>query len=1424
MKRLSSRWLSLLLVLSLVFSLLTPALAADDAETVSDLPDEAVVLVEEEASEAAAEAPEGPEAAPVGPPSPQPRTVTSKDLPDYAVLPEGVSVSSPLTIQEVIYCLIKGSGLEDKQLGSYPDDFNAFALSLGMIDEFDKLDDLCTKKKLTDMRKPADQLHAAVNPKDGKLVPAFINGRAQPIFPYTTGAVDAYDNAESDIIRYCVYVETDYDTDGDGKLDLVKALVQVPRSAAEGNYKAATIYEARPYITGTTNLSSRTYTAGDRNEFDYDDLYAQPAARVPAGAAVGTLDAAANAVSSDWYYVNPQDRSIEFEDLTWYDYYLVRGFAVVESGGIGTMGSEGFETCGTDLEIASFRCVIEWLTGDRVAYTDKTNNIPVEADWSAGSVGTTGRSYAGTTQFGLATTGVKGLKTIVPVAGIASWYEYTNSQGISTRSNAAYEDYLAAYCAGRYLDPEDFATIADRYYDYLNQLYVDQRATPGDYFEEVWGVRDYTLNAKNIKIPALIVHGLNDYNVRTKETDLMYRAFKEAGFGDQVKLIFHQDGHLTPTYPAGGLEFLVNGQLYDEILNQWFSHYLCGVKNDVEDMPVVQAQSNQNPDVWGEFDSWEPADTLEINADMADDVAITSNYASFGVTNSNWQATFSQDSTPGSVAFVADVEENTVIKGSIAVKFTATVDNEQAATETPNGDVPSGDVASIATPNGDALDPDNFVNPLTFGIEDDYADYDALPVKGIAKPLDGDGVAARNSLMVSAMLVDLNDTSFDTVNTSGNYVTKEVLKEAGAWQGGGLDNWDFVRLTPTSVKYKIIARGWMDLCNPGAGYDSKSADTRVALDPNVPNDYTIYLQPNVYSIPAGHKLAVVIYAYEPGFTSYSEQYVITLKKGSVSAELPVEYGDASAATLKEDSYNLAVSATRNAGSVTIKNETGDTVSAGLFPHDTKLTLTANVNAGYQFTKWTVNGVDVGTDPTLELTLDSDKSVSATYAQIPTVTLTVEAANGNVALSRADGGNVFVRNNLVYKGTEVIFTATANEGYVFAGWTVDGKDAGTTNPLTLTIDANTLVTAAFEPILAKRQLTITESQNGAIVPSVEGRDEVFVEEGKVFSGDVVSFTAKPNSGYRFTGWVINGQPGGTANPLALTIDEDTEIGANFARKSTGGGGSSSGSGSSTTTSPVTIDKVDNATVTADAANAKAGDTVTITVKPTDGYKVEKVTVTDKNGDAVKVTDNGDGTYSFKMPATGVTVTPVIGKVEGSEPTTGLKFVDVPEDAYFFTPVYWAVDKGITNGTDDTHFSPDDACTRAQMLTFLWRSAGKPAPSSTTNPFTDVAEGAYYYDAVLWAVEKGITTGVTPTTFDPDGKVDRAQSVTFLYRYLGEKTEATNPFTDVAEDAYYFDAVLWAAAKNVTTGKTATTFDPTGDCTRAQIVTFLYRAAQ
>ena len=238
------------------------------------------------------------------------------------------------------------------------------------------------------------------------------NGLAQPILTYTDASVTTYTNEGSDIVRFCVYVETDYDTDGDGKLDLVKAVVQLPRAAMEGEYEAAVIYEARPYCAGLTDN-----TSGNASKSYTTSLYKQPASRTKAGTAT-TAEVAKAANASDFYF---------YENLDWYDYFLVRGYAVVVSAGPGTKGSEGVETCGTDLEIDAFACVIEWLTGDRVAYTDKTSNIAVEADWCNGQVGMTGRSYAGTTQFGLATTGVEGLETIVPVGGIASWYEYSCS-------------------------------------------------------------------------------------------------------------------------------------------------------------------------------------------------------------------------------------------------------------------------------------------------------------------------------------------------------------------------------------------------------------------------------------------------------------------------------------------------------------------------------------------------------------------------------------------------------------------------------------------------------------------------------------------------------------------------------------------------------------------------------------------------------------------------------------------------------------------------------------------------------------------------------------------------------------------------------------------------------------------------------------
>ena len=191
----------------------------------------------------------------------------------------------------------------------------------------------------------------------------------------------------------------------------------------------------------------------------------------------------------------------------------------------------------------------------------------------------------------------------------------------------------------------------------------------------------------------------------------------------------------------------------------------------------------------------------------------------------------------------------------------------------------------------------------------------------------------------------------------------------------------------------------------------------------------------------------------------------------------------------------------------------------------------------------------------------------------------------------------------------------------------------------------------------------------------------------------------------------------------------------------------------------------------------------------------------------------------MPASNVTV-----KATFMEDNSMLNFfVDVPADAYYYDAVLWAVENGITSGVDETHFAPNATCTRAQAVTFLWRAAGSPEPESSEMTFTDVAEGSYYHDAVLWAVENGITKGTSDTTFSPDATCSRGQIVTFLWRSL-ESPDAggANPFTDVADDAYYADAVLWAVENGITTGTTDTTFSPNDDCTRAQIVTFLWRA--
>ena len=254
-----------------------------------------------------------------------------------------------------------------------------------------------------------------------------------------------------------------------------------------------------------------------------------------------------------------------------------------------------------------------------------------------------------------------------------------------------------------------------------------------------------------------------------------------------------------------------------------------------------------------------------------------------------------------------------------------------------------------------------------------------------------------------------------------------------------------------------------------------------------------------------------------------------------------------------------------------------------------------------------------------------------------------------------------------------------------------------------------------------------------------------------------------------------------------------------------------------TYPATAPAVPNGTVTVSPANASKGANVTVTVKPNEGYELGSLAVKDASGDLLPLADLGNGKYSFVMPDGKVSVEAEFVK------TAATSFADVPANAYFADAVKWAVDKGVTNGLSDTMFGPYESCTRAQIVTFLWRAAGSPEPK-TASSFTDVPASAYYAKAVAWAIENGITNGMTETTFAPNATCTRGQSVTFLYRALKGTASGSTNFTDVKSDAFYTDAINWAVANNVTNGTSNTTFSPNADCTRAEIVTFLYRAYQ
>lgn len=272
-------------------------------------------------------------------------------------------------------------------------------------------------------------------------------------------------------------------------------------------------------------------------------------------------------------------------------------------------------------------------------------------------------------------------------------------------------------------------------------------------------------------------------------------------------------------------------------------------------------------------------------------------------------------------------------------------------------------------------------------------------------------------------------------------------------------------------------------------------------------------------------------------------------------------------------------------------------------------------------------------------------------------------------------------------------------------------------------------------------------------------------------------------------------------------------------SSGGGG-----GSSTPRYAVTVpDKTENGSLSVSSKNAKRGSDVTVTATPDKGYEVDDIVAKDAKGNKLTLKDNGDGTYTFTMPASKVTVTVAFAEKKAEPIVPEKLFADVSAEEYYYEAVKWASENGVTGGIGENLFGAKLPCTRAQIVTFLWRAAGSPEPKGMSG-FVDVSADAYYAKAVAWAVEQGIVSGTSATTFSPDAVCTRAQSVAFLYRAFGTRTDKAAGFSDVSADAYYADAVAWAVENGVASGIGGGLFAPDQDCARGQIVAFLYRAYQ
>lgn len=678
------------------------------------------------------------------------------------------------------------------------------------------------------------------------------------------------------------------------------------------------------------------------------------------------------------------------------------------------------------------------------------------------------------------------------------------------------------------------------------------------------------------------------------------------------------------------------------------------------------------------------------------------------------------------------------------------------------------------------------------------------------------------------------------------FVGNEVMR--AAWEE--VPNVDGYRVTV----YQKDGSEWKDT---GFGYDLKKPDengqpaTSINMALTVGGEET----ENSKNLSADetYKIGVSAYKEEPYFTESAET-------GSTeNPETGTSAGEETSAAEGSEGSTAGSGGTSAPKALTAKYYSTEKLSSDVFlPKYQELTMTLNVNGNViDADESGVYNAYVGKNPgTLTVTADGANSITVTRMDTGTNIVPDETASNTFAIPNFTGSLMLKIDGMKGQDVTSVFllvsrdetppVLTLSDPIFFAdqdtgAYTITGMaDAGseilygengrtqaagdgsfaihdkledereTNASLYLRAKDSAGNESAQQLALITRQTRYAVTVNGSYDAQNSGA-------GSYAAGSVVTVRAGSRSGYTFDGWtsgsnVVFDDP--SAAETTFTMPEGSvTVTANWSRD---GGSSSSGRDDSDPRYAVGIpDKTENGSVSVSPKNASQGDRVTVTVKPDAGYELDSLKVFDKNGKELELTDKGDGRFTFIMPAGRVEV-----KATFTEEVKISPFRDVSTDAYYYEAVKWAQKKGITGGIGNDLFGPYQPCTRAQIVTFLWRAAGSPVVNYAMD-LTDVPGDAYYAEAVRWALSQGITTGTADGRFSPNAPCTRAQAVTFLFRASKASADGAPAFSDVAADAYYAEAVKWATDNGITNGTTSSTFSPAGGCTRAQIVTFLWR---